>query len=128
MMYIEVDALYLAQLNKPENYAKLEAYRDDKDKSGAKFAQYTVDLFNMLRDTPAWEKPGTNEMLNEVLSYARAIMTKAKKGKTSAFAHAGRLIRSIDYHKYQQVYASYTPKVKLLPELSEEELQQLALV
>lgn len=128
MMYIEVDALYLAQLNKPENYAKLEAYRDDKDKSGAKFAQYTLDLFNMLRDTPAWGKPGTNKMLNEVLNHARAIMTKAKRGKTSAYAHAAGLIRSINFHKYQEAFASYSPKVTLLPELSEEELQQLALV
>jgi len=125
MTYADIEGMYLTQLGKPENYAKLEAYKADNDKSGAKFAQYTLDLFSMVRGTPAWGKPGTNKMLNKVLDHARAIMHKAKTGQTSAHAHAGKLIRSINYHKDMEASVSYWVPVKLLPELSEEELQLL---
>lgn len=128
MVYADIEGMYLTQLGKPNNYARLKAYMEDKDKSGAKFAQYTLDLFDMLRGTAAWGKPGTNKMLNEVLKHARAIMNKAKTGKTSAHAHASKLISSINYHKNKQASVNHWTPVMLLPELSEEELQLLRTV
>lgn len=123
-----VESMYLYQFDLPQNRAKLEAYRDAKDRSGRSLAFYVRDIFNMVRNTPAWGKPGTNDMLNKLLTGARATLTKAKNGKISSFRHAGDSIRSIDCHKKTGVYRSYRTQVALAPELSEEEFQQLLAV
>lgn len=126
--YAQAVGTYTYELNKPENRLILKAYADCKDKSPEVFARYTLWLFGTLKGTPAWNKPGTNDMLNGVLNSVRATLAKAKRGKSSAYAHAGYLLNKVDYLITQEAHLRNPGPCKLQEELTAEELMQYGIV
>jgi hypothetical protein len=125
MKFNQVETTYVCQLNKPENRALLERYKNNKDKSVSLFITYYKDIISMLSDTPAWGVAGTNEMINELTYKLRATINKAKKGTTSSFAHAGKLLNKIDFFKDQIATPRYN-RCELKSLLTEEELNAFA--
>jgi hypothetical protein len=129
MKFKDVETTFICQLNKPENRAVLEGYKNRKDKSGKELAQYYRDIFNMLKNTPAYGVSGVNKMLNELTASVRATLNKERKGKTSAYAHAGKILSQLDYFKeIDAVPTTYKCKYKLAPVVTEDELNQLELL
>lgn len=125
MKFNEVENTYICQLNKPENRKMLEEYKARKDKSGAELARYYRDVVNALKGTPAFGVSGVNKMLNELTGKVRATLNRAKKGKTSAYAHAGWLLNQLEYFGNEEARAYYKGRYKLAPLLTDTELQQL---
>jgi hypothetical protein len=128
MVFNQVEATYICQLNKPENRKMLEGYRSRKDKSKQELARYYKDVVNALRGTPAWGVSGVNKMINDLTEKVRATFIGAKRGKTSAFAHAGWLLNQLEFFSNEEAKASYKGRYKLAPLLTPEELLQLETV
>ena len=128
MKYIEVENTFICQFGKPETRRMLEAYRDRKDKSYLELTNYYNDLIRALRNTPAWGVSGVNKMINELTESVRATLTHAKKGKTSAYAHAAKMLRYVDFYGNETATARYCGRYKLKPLITEEEFQQLLAV
>lgn len=128
MKYNQIEATYICQLNKPENRKMLEGYKARRDKSGKELAQYYRDLFKALENTPAFGVSGVNKMLNDLTEKVRATAAKAKRGKVSAFAHAGWLLSQLDFFGETECTARYCGRYKLAPVLSEAELAQLEVI
>jgi hypothetical protein len=128
MKFNQLETTFICQFNKPKNRAMLEGYKERKDKSGRELAQYYRDVFAALRNTPAFGVSGVNKMLNELTASVRATLNREKKGKTSAYAHAGKLLRYLDFYGNTEVEAKYNGRHKLAPTLSDEELQQLTML
>jgi hypothetical protein len=103
----------------------LEGYKTRRDKSGAELARYYRDIVNALVDTPAFGVSGVNKMLNELTEKVRATLMHAKKGKTSAYAHANWLLNQLDFFGNEDARACYKGRYKLAPLLTPEELLQL---
>jgi hypothetical protein len=120
-----IETTYVCQLNKPENKAMLESYRDRKDSSPKELAHYYRDVVNALYNTPAFGVSGVNKMLNELTMSVRATLNKAKKGKTSAYAHANKLLSTIKRFGDTHVSPHYDGNYKLYPLLTESELIEL---
>ena len=97
MKYIEVERTFICQLAKAANRAMLKEYADRDDKSVEEFIRYYFDITNALKCTPAWGVSGVNDMVNKLTNSLRATITNAKKGKTSAPAHAKSMLRYIEY-------------------------------
>lgn len=95
MKMIEVEGTYAHQLNKPANKRVLDMVAADKDKDINKFIRFFLWLVAALRDTPAWNKPKTNEMIHRVKAMLEATIANAKSGKASAFRVAGELLGTI---------------------------------
>lgn len=99
---------YVGQLIKPENMAMLKTTAKDKDRSIKKLAAFTLWLINTLRPTPAWGKPKTNMMINDVVSKTKATIDlvnsgfKGIKGTTSAYALANVLINKVNWCSTQE--------------------------
>lgn len=121
-----VERTYVCQFNKPKNRKMLEDYKKRKDGSGAELARYYTDVVNALRGTPAWGVSGVNKMINELTTKVRATLNQEKKGKTSAWAHAGKLLADVKWFGVQDANPYYRGKYKLDPVLTEEELSRLA--
>lgn len=122
----KVEQTYICQFSKPENKAMLEGYKKRRDKSGAELARYYTDVVKALEGTPAFGVSGVNKMLNELTAKVRATLNNEKRGKTSAFAHAGWLLYQLEYFGHEEAKAGYKGKHKLEPMLSVEELTMLA--
>lgn len=125
MKFNKVETTYICQLSKPQNKAMLEGYKTRRDKSGAELARYYRDVVNALKDTPAFGVSGVNKMLNELTDKVRATLVGAKRGKTSAYAHAGWLLNQMKFFGNEEAKASYKGRYKLAPLVTDEELQQL---
>ena len=123
MKFRDVETTYICQLNK--NRKMLEAYKERRDKSGKELAKYYADVIDCLVGTPAWGVSGVNKMLNELTTSVRATLNKAKSGKTSAYAHATRMLRMIDYYGNKTATAYFAGNYKLQELLSAEELIEL---
>jgi hypothetical protein len=67
-------------------------------------------------------------MLNDLTDKVRATLVGAKKGKTSAYAHAGWLLNQLDYFGNEEAKTCYKGRYKLAPLLTPEELLQLETV
>lgn len=124
MKFNEVESTFVCQLGKVQNRAMLEAYRDRKDRSPGEFVRYYVDIINALANTPAWGVSGVNKMVNELTASVRATINHAKKGKSSAPAHAASMLRYVDFYSDVEAEARYCGRHKLQPLLTVEELQQ----
>ena len=125
MKYCEVERTFICQLAKAPNKAMLQAYVDRNDTSPEEFVSYYFDITNALKDTPAWGVSGVNDMVNKLTDSVRATLTHAKKGKTSAPVHAKSMIRYIEYFGDKESYARGGQRCKLMPLITEEELQHL---
>lgn len=128
MKFSQLETTYICQFSKPNNRAMLEEYKKRRDGSGKELAQYYRDVLNVLIGTPAYGVSGVNKMLNELTASVRATLNKEKRGKTSAYAHAGKLLYQLDYFGNTEAEAKYKGRYKLAPILTEAELQQLALL
>jgi hypothetical protein len=95
MKMINLEGTYAHQLNKPANRHVLDMVAADKDKDVNKFIRFFLWLVAALRDTPAWNKPGTNEMLHKNKARLEATIAEAKSGKASAYRVAGELLGTI---------------------------------
>jgi hypothetical protein len=124
----QVEGTWICQLNKPENRAMLEGYKQRRIKAGAELANYWRDINNALINTPAWNVSGVNKMLDELATGIRATLAHAKRGKISAYAHAGQLLFKIDSLGSNEVVdGKYYPRTYACPPvITEEELQTLA--
>ena len=125
MKYCEVENTFICQLGKPEARRMLEAYVARKDKSPEELTNYYKDIVMTLYNTPAWGVSGVNKMINELTESVRATLTHAKKGKTSAYAHAAKMLRYVDFYGNETATARYCGKYKLMPLITEDEFQQL---
>jgi hypothetical protein len=106
----------------------LEAYVARKDRSPEELTNYYKDIIRTLYNTPAWGVSGVNKMVNELTESVRATLTHAKKGKTSAYAHAAKMLRYVDFYGNETATARYCGRHKLMPLITEEEFQQLLTV
>jgi hypothetical protein len=122
--FFEAERTWISQLGKPQNRAMLEAYKARKDRSIEEFIKYYIDVINALINTPAWGVSGVNKMINELTDAVRATINYAKNGKTSAPAHANKLLSIIDFYHNEEAIARYCGRYKLKPLITEEELQQ----
>lgn len=127
MKFKDVEATFICQLNKPENRTMLEGYIKRRDKSGAELARYYIDVIYALKDTEAWGVSGVNEMLNELTTKVEATRVRAKRGKTSAYAHARWLLNKVDYFLEFEAnpYGSHK-RHKLNPLLTADQLVELS--
>ena len=125
MKFKDVENTFICQLGKPEARRMLEAYVARKDKSPEELTNYYKDLVMALYNTPAWGVSGVNKMINELTESVRATLTHAKKGKTTAYAHAAKMLRYVDFYGNETATARYCGRYKLKPLITEEELQQL---
>lgn len=123
MKFFEAERTWICQLNKPQNRMMLEAYKDRKDRSIVEFIRYYIDVTGALRNTPAWGVSGVNKMINELTDAVRATINHAKRGKSSAPAHANKLLSIIDFYHNEEAVSRYCGNYKLKPLLSIEELQ-----
>ena len=87
--------------------------------------KYYKDIVVVLCNTPAWGVSGVNKMINELTESVRATLAHAKKGKTTAYAHAAKMLRYVDFYGNETANARYCGKHKLMPLITEEEFQQL---
>jgi hypothetical protein len=127
MTYNNTSSTFICQLGKPENRAMLEGYKQRKLKTGVELANYWRDVTGALINTPAWNVSGVNKMLTELATGIRATLTNAKRGKTSAYAHAGKLLNKIDHFGYKEVPLGHTKRTyNSVPVITEEELSALA--
>ena len=125
MKFKDVENTFICQLGKPEARRMLETYKDRRDKSPEELTNYYKDLVRALYGTPAWGVSGVNKMINELTESVRATLTHAKKGKTTAYAHAAKMLRYVDFYGNETVTARYYGRYKLMPLITEEEFRQL---
>ena len=128
MKFCELETTYIGQFSKPQNKALLEAYKERSDRSPAELKRYYVDVVTILANSKAWGVSGVNKMINELTAAVRATLYKAKSGKTSAPAHANKMLNCIKHFGDTEVVARYCGRHKLDPLLTEEELELLASV
>lgn len=126
MKFKDLETTYICQLGK--NRKMLEAYKARRDKSGKELANYYADIIDCLVGTPAWNVSGVNKMLNELTSNVRATLNKAKRGKTSAYAHATKMLNMIDYYANKTATAYFNGNYKLQELLTAEELIELCTI
>lgn len=124
MTFLEVDRTWICQLGKPENQVMLKAYCERKDKSIEEFFRYYFDIIDMIKDTPAWGVSGVNKMVNELTDTVRATMTRAKRGKSSAPAHAAKMLRYIAYYGHETATPRNWGRCTLAPLITPEEVSQ----
>lgn len=122
----QVPNTYICQLNKPHNRAMLEGYKQRRNKSGAELASFYADVTGALIDTPCWGVSGVNKMINALTFSVRATKNHSKRGKTTAYAQANKLLSTIDHFGNKEAEARYCGNYKLQPLLTAEELQELA--
>ena len=125
MKFSQVETTWVYQLNKPENRTVLEGYKSRKRKSGKELSSYYRDVISMLQNTEAWGVSGVNKFVNELSDKVRATLTKAKNGKTSAYAHARTTLAKIDEFKNKSCKPTYRGRYVLKPLVTEAELQAL---
>jgi len=125
MKFNQVETTFICQFSKPANIAMLEGYKTRRDKSNKELANYYRDIVCALANTPAWGVSGVNKMMNELTAAVRASLTKAKKGKTSAYAHANKLLTYVAHFGNEDAKPCYSGRYKLAPILTTEELLQL---
>lgn len=125
MTFRDCEGTYICQLNKPQNRAVLEGYVKRHIKGKEEFSNMYLDVINMVKHTAAWGKPGTNKMLNKLTNYVTATLHDAKSGKSSAFKQAADLLNSVDWHVNMTAISKYAPPCKLIPLLTEKEINEL---
>ena len=125
MKFNEVESTWIKQLGMPKNRKVLEEFKARKDKSPEELTRYYRVIIDALECTPAWGVSGVNKMVNELSASVLATLTKAKKGKTSAYAHAGKLLAIIDFYGNTEAEARYCGRHYLKHVFTEAELAHL---
>lgn len=122
----QVKTTYTGQLSKPENFKMLQDTVAAGDKSPEAFAKYYFQIIQALRNTPAWNMPKTNEMINDLTFKVKATLAGAKKkGKSSAVAHANTLINKIEWCSKTEAKGVSWHRIPLEPLLTQEEVEVL---
>ena len=123
----QIESTFICQLSKPENRKLLEEVAARKDSSNAAFVRYYKDFVSMLINTPAWGVSGVNKVVNELRDAVIAKLTNAKKGKTTAWAHAKKMLNKIDHFGNEEAKPYHKEKCALKPILTDEDLLELLL-
>ena len=127
MIFTQVENTFICQLNKPDNKKFLMDYAVRRDSSCVELVRYYKDIISRLSGTPAWGVSGVNKMVNELRDSVVAKLTNAKKGKTTAWAHAKKMLAYIEHFGEQEAKPYYKEKCVLVPPLTDEELLELLL-
>ena len=127
MTFTQVESTFICQLNKPDNKKFLTDFALRRDSSGTELVRYYKELIGRLMCTPAWGVNGVNKMVNELRASVVAKLTNAKKGKTTAWAHAKKMLAYIEHFGEQEAKPYYKEKCVLVPPLTDEELLELLL-
>lgn len=126
MQFRFVEQTYICQLGKPENRTVLHDFVNRRDGSPAELARYYRAIVSMLQGTRAWGVAGVNKMINELTDKVKATYAHAKKGKTTAYAHANQLLYKIDTFADEEAgFHGYHERVKLMPLVSDEVLDAM---
>ena len=128
MKFIRVEKTFICQFGKAANKKMLKEYKDRRDGSIEELVRYYKDVVRVLRDTPAWGVSGVNKMINELTASVRATLNNEKRGKTSAYAHANRLLWYIKEFGHKEAYPTYNGRYKLNPIITDEEFRQFEIV
>ena len=121
----EVPRTWICQLNKQENRTKLEGFKKRKDKSFEELCRYYKFIISALSGTPAWGVSGVNKLVNELTDHVIATHSGTRKGSTTAYAQAGKLLNTIDRLGGNKVEARYCGNYKLGHILTDAELAQM---
>ena len=127
MTFTQVENTFICQLNKPNNKEFLKDFVARRDSSCTELVRYYKEIISRLSCTPAWGVNGVNKMVNELRDSVVAKLTNAKKGKTTAWAHAKKMLAYIERFGEQEVKPYYKEKCVLIPPLTDEELLELLL-
>ena len=127
MTFIQAERTFICQLNKPDNKKFLMDYAARGDGSCAELIRYYKEIISRLSCTPAWGVSGVNKMINELRASVVAKLTNAKKGKTTAWAHAKKMLNYIKQFGHEEAKAYYSGSHKLIPPLTDSELLELLL-
>ena len=101
----EVPQMWICQMNKHDNKEFLKEVAERKDSSCEELVRYYKELIRRLINTPAWGVNGVNKMVNELRGSVIAKLANAKKGKTTAWAHAKKLLNRISDYGEQDAAA-----------------------
>lgn len=122
----QVKNTYVSWLSKPENFKMLQDTVAAGDKSPEAFATYYFQIIKALYNTPAWNMPKTNEMINDLTFKVKATLAGSKKkGKSSAVAHAKILINKIEWCSKTEAKGVSWHRIPLQPLLTQEEIAAL---
>ena len=127
MTFNQVENTFICQLNKLDNKKFLTDFVVRKDSSGTELVRYYKEIIRRLSCTPAWGVSGVNKMVNDLRDSVVAKLTNAKKGKTTAWAHAKKMLAYIEHFGDQEAKPYYKEKCVLVPPLTDEELLELLL-
>lgn len=116
----ETETTYVCQFCKPANYSQLVDYALEEDNSGAKLAEFYLFAVNVVKNTPAFNQPGTVDMLNELSTACR----KTKR-PTSCGVQARKIKRIVDWYANTYAKPSQHYLKQKLALLTDEELEAL---
>ena len=127
MIFTQAEHTFICQLNKPDNKKFLMDYAARGDGSCTELVRYYKEIISRLSCTSAWGVNGVNKMVNKLRDSVVANLTNAKKGKTTAWAHAKKMLVYIEHFVEQEAKPYYKEKCMLVPPLTDEELLELLL-
>lgn len=127
MTFTQVEKTFICQLNKPDNKKFLLEVATRRDSSCTELVRYYKEIISRLSCTPAWGVSGVNKMVNELRASVVAKLTNAKKGKTTAWAHAKKMLAYIEHFGDNRAKPYCKEKHELIPTLTDEELLELLL-
>lgn len=123
MKLIDVEQTYICQCNKHKD--TLERYAANKNDTYTDLLKYYKDIQLILRNTPAYGVSGVNKMMNELKHAIEATRDNAKKGKTSAHAHANKILNLIKMIGNDEADCKYKGNYKLESPIPIEELDKM---
>lgn len=123
MRLIDVEQTYICQCNKHRDI--LEKYAANKNDTFKDLLKYYKDIQLMIINTPAYGVSGVNKMLNELTNAVNATRNHEKKGKTSAHAHANKILNLIRMKGNEEADFRYKGNYKLEPVIPISELDKM---
>lgn len=127
MTFTQAEKTFICQLNKPDNKKFLWEVAAHRDGSNTALVRYYKEIISRLSSTPAWGVNGVNKMVNELRASVVAKLTNAKTGKTTAWAHAKKMLAYIEHFGENVAKLYCKEKHELIPPLTDEELLELLL-
>lgn len=122
----EIERTYVCQFAKYGARRKLWGFARRGDRNPAELVRYYEFVTSTLMGTPAWGVSGVNKMVNALTESLKAVRDHAKSGKTSAPAHAKKLLWLIYAFGDKETSARYRGRHKLKPILTADELAEIA--
>ena len=121
----DLETHWICQLSKLDTYKTIECFVNSTIKTYVGLHDYYITIISALCHSPAWGYSSTNRLVNELTDACRAVLNHEVSGKTSAPAHARKLLRIIKHRGEEEITKSYTGNCELKPLLSIAELDKL---